>query len=283
MSHTVFSDTYCTLGEGPLWHPDQQALFWFDILSHKLYRRGDHGETVWTFDRPVSAAGIIDKDRLLVASSRNLFIFDTATGEETHVLPLEADNSVTRSNDGRADPWGGFWIGTMGFNAEDGAGAIYRYFEGKLTLLFDNITISNAICFAHDKSCAYFTDSPTYVVMKVALDENGWPVGEPEPFLDLNEAGTKPDGAVIDADGQFWSAQWGSSRVACYSPEGQFVTAFGLPAAQTSCPAFGGPDYSTLFVTSAGVDTGDDDPMAGSTFAIETSFRGMPEYRVLID
>ncbi len=283
MGHTVFSDTYCVLGEGALWHPEQQALFWFDILSHKLYRKDAAGEVHWEFDRPVSAAGILDDKRLLVASARDLFVFDTETGAETHLLPLEADNSVTRSNDGRADPWGGFWIGTMGFNAEQGAGAIYRFYKGKLTKLFGDITISNAICFAPDKSCAYFTDTDTQIINRVALDEDGWPKGAPQAFIDLTGDDLNPDGAVVDADGQLWNAQWGASRVACYSPEGRFVTAIGFPAGQISCPAFGGPNFQTLFATSAGVDTDGADPMAGSTFSAEVGFRGLPEYRVIVD
>ena len=109
----IFDDTRCELGEGPLWHPLRQQLFWFDILGKRLHTKGQH----WDFDDHVSAAGWIDHDTLIVASSRALMTFDIITGDTEHLCDLEADNPVTRSNDGRADPQGGFWIGTMGMDA----------------------------------------------------------------------------------------------------------------------------------------------------------------------
>ena len=92
-------------------------------------------------------------------------LMPTTPNVAPEIAPLEADNPVTRSNDGRADPWGGFWIGTMGFNAEPQAGAIYRYYKGEVLPIVRNITISNAICFAPDRSCAYYTDTPTRQIM----------------------------------------------------------------------------------------------------------------------
>ncbi|MEP6333662.1 MAG: SMP-30/gluconolactonase/LRE family protein, partial [Anderseniella sp.] len=122
----VFDSTPCTLGEGPLWHPERGQLFWFDIIGKTLFCR--EGQTLhqWRFDENVSAAGWVDRDTLLIASETGLFRFDIETGRQCLVQTLEADNAATRSNDGRADPWGGFWIGTMGKNAEPKAGAIYR-------------------------------------------------------------------------------------------------------------------------------------------------------------
>ena len=165
---TPFDDHLCTLGEGPLWHPERGALFWFDILSHRLFIREGDTEQHWDFDTYVSAAGWIDDTTLLVASAEALLRFDIATGMSETVAPLEADNPVTRSNDGRADPWGGFWIGTMGIKAEPGAGAIYRYYRGELRALHSPISISNAICFSPDLAFAYFTDTPTNIVMRPA-------------------------------------------------------------------------------------------------------------------
>ena len=132
MNVRIYDQTPCQLGEGPLWHPTRQELFWFDIMANKLYRR--HGDQVqdWQFSENVSAAGWLDADTLLVASAAALLRFDITTGTHEVVQSLEADNPLTRSNDGRADPWGGFWIGTMGRNAEPEAGATYRYFPGAL-------------------------------------------------------------------------------------------------------------------------------------------------------
>ncbi|SNR27592.1 SMP-30/gluconolactonase/LRE family protein [Puniceibacterium sediminis] len=282
MSHLIYSDTVCQLGEGALWHPETQTLYWFDILGKRLYARDSRGEKHWDFDRMCSAAGWIDDTRLLIASEKDLFTFDTETAAEVTVCPLEADNDVTRSNDGRADPWGGFWIGTMGKGAEHQAGAIYRFYKGELRLLYPDITISNAICFAPGGAYAYFADTPTGIIRRVTLDDDGWPASEPEDWLDLSSEGLRPDGAVCDGQGNLWNAQYGAGRVACYSPEGQFMTALGVAAAQTTCPAFGGADLTTLFVTSAAYGAADNDPLGGVTFSVATGYKGQAANRVLL-
>jgi len=133
---SVFDDRRCELGEGPLWHPGRKQLFWFDILGKRLLTRTDDGARDWQFSELVSAAGWVDDENLLIASETALFRFDLDSGARSEVCALEADQPNTRSNDGRADPQGGFWIGTMGKTAEPGAGAIYRWFRGELRRLF---------------------------------------------------------------------------------------------------------------------------------------------------
>lgn len=278
----IFSSTICTLGEGPLWHPEEQVLYWFDIIGKRLFRSDGTDEQSWDFDEHVSAAGWVDTGVLLIASETSLSMFDTQTGESTFIHPLESDNPITRSNDGRADPWGGFWIGTMGKNAEPGAGAIYRYYDGTLTKLFDKITISNAICFAPDRSHAFYTDTRKRKILKVALDDDGYPDGKPTLFTDLNDEGLNPDGAVVDADGNLWVAQWGASRVACYGPDGVLIRAIAVPASQTSCPAFGGADLSTLYITSAADGLNPASDSDGMTFAVPSGTKGQKEHQVIL-
>jgi len=271
----VFSETVCTLGEGPLWHPGREQLFWFDIIGRRLLTREEGGERAWSFDDEVSAAGWIDRDRLLVASARALLVFDLRSGAAEELCPLEADDPATRSNDGRADPWGGFWIGTMGRQAEAGAGAIYRWYRGEMRRLVAGVTITNAICFAPDGGCAYYADTPTGRILRQPLDAEGWPDGAPEVLVDAEGAEWGPDGAVTDAEGCLWNAQWGAGRVARYAPDGAFLSAWDVPTPQATCPAFGGPGMSTLFVTTA-AEGGLSLP-AGRTFAIETGIAGRPE------
>jgi sugar lactone lactonase YvrE len=282
MTAQVFSHTRCILGEGPLWHPERAQLFWFDILSKRLMTRADGEERSWQFDTHVSAAGWIDHDTLLVASASALLRFDIRSGQRETIVPLEADNPVTRSNDGRADPWGGFWIGTMGLGAEPDAGAIYRYYKGELRRLFPDITISNAICFSPDGAYAYFTDTRDGRIWRQRLGmRDGWPDGAPEAWLDLSGQGFGPDGAVIDADGCFCNAQWGAGRVARYSPDGAFLQEWAVPALQASCPAFGGKDCSTLYVTT-GSDGQAQDSTAGKTYMFNTQIKGQREHRVIL-
>ena len=278
MTAEIFSDTPCTLGEGPMWHPERGQLFWLDILGKRLLTRDASGERRWDFDDCVSAAGWVDRDRLLIASQRALFLFDVETGARENVVDLEADDPVTRSNDGRADPQGGFWIGTMGFDAEPGAGAIYRFHRGDLRRVVEPVTISNAICFAPDGRSAYHADTREGRILRQPLDPDGWPEGDPTLFLDLGGEPFGADGAVVDAEGCLWNAQWGAGRVARYAPDGRFLSAWPVPTPQASCPAFGGPDLTTLYVTTAA--EGGLAPPAGMTFRIETGVRGRPEPRV---
>ncbi|MGJ8617220.1 MAG: SMP-30/gluconolactonase/LRE family protein [Sulfitobacter sp.] len=280
---TAFDTHPCHLGEGPLWHPALTTLFWFDILENSLFSRSGDDLRQYHLDEHFSAAGWVDDDTLIIASETALWLFDIARGTRTHLTALEADNPVTRSNDGRADPWGGFWIGTMGKSAEANAGAIYRYYRGELRKLVGDITISNAICFAPDRSHAYYTDTPTRQVMRVALDTiTGWPKGDPAVFIDLNAEGLNPDGAVTDADGNIWIACWGAGRVACYDPDGTALRHIDVPAQHPTCPAFGGADLRDLYVTSAKQGLDKPGPKDGMTFCFKDVAQGLLEPRVIL-
>lgn len=282
----VFDPRPCQLGEGALWHPIRRQLFWFDILGKRLMSQTEAGPEEWQFAEHVSAAGWVSRDVLLIASETALFRFDLVTGARTPLCALEADLPDNRSNDGRADPQGGFWIGTMGKSAQTGAGAIYRWHRGTLRRLFDAISIPNAICFAPDGRQACFTDTVTGQVLRVALDDSGWPAGQPQVFLDLTVEGLNPDGAVIDTAGNLWLAQWGAGRVAAYDPQGRYLHHIDFDAPHTSCPAFGGPDMTTLYCTSAlqGMDAAAlaKFPDAGKLFTACTEFRGQYEHQVIL-
>lgn len=278
----VFSETRCALGEGPLWHPERKQLFWFDILGKRLLTVEGGKERHWQFDEHVSAAGWIDAETLLMASETGLWRFDIGTGNRELVIALETDNAITRSNDGRADARGGFWIGTMGKQAEKHAGAIYRYYRGELRVIAEDITISNSICFSPDGSLAYWTDTFGKQIMRQPLDaKTGWPTAKAELFVDLRAEGLNPDGSVVDAAGNLWNAQWGASRVACYDADGNLKTTLDCPASQTSCPAFGGDDLTTMYVTTA-ADGLKEETAAGKTYSLQTMHKGQPEHRVIL-
>lgn len=279
----IFDQRPCELGEGPLWHPLRQQLFWFDITGQSLLSRDQDGPRQWRFPEMVSAAGWISRDLLLIAGERGLFQFNLDSEETKTLTELEADNSLTRSNDGRADPQGGFWIGTMGKNAQVGAGAIYRWYRGELRCLFPAITIPNAICFAPDGKTAHFTDTVTGKVYRTALDGQGWPKGDPQLYLNLTAEDLNPDGAVIDAAGLMWLAEWGAARVAAYAPDGSRVRTVAFDAPHTSCPAFGG---DTLYCTTAlqGMDAASRvaHPFAGQTFMAPRVTQGQKEHQVIL-
>ncbi|MDO5612326.1 MAG: SMP-30/gluconolactonase/LRE family protein [Paracoccus sp. (in: a-proteobacteria)] len=278
----IFDPRPCELGEGPLWHPLRDQLFWFDITGQRMLSRDDAARE-WRFARMVSAAGWVSRDVLLVADECSLFLFDLTSETATPLTDLEGDNPVTRSNDGRADPQGGFWISTMGKNAQAGAGAIYRWYRGELRCLYPGLTIPNAICFSPDGRTAHFTDTVTSRVMRVRLDAQGWPSGTPELYLDLSPEGLNPDGAVVDAQGLMWLAEWGAARVAAYAPDGGRVRVAAFDAPHTSCPAFGG---DTLFCTTAlqGMDAAARaaSPAAGQTFMAPGVAQGQAEHQVIL-
>ena len=282
----IFDNRPCELGEGPFWHPIREQLFWFDIVGKRLLSKNADGPQEWHFPGCVSAAGLIDRDTLMIASETGLLRFNLDTGAMQDLVALEADNPDTRSNDGRADPFGGFWIGTMGKSGQAGAGAIYRYYRGELRLLYPAITCPNSICFPADGRFAHFCDSGTRKVMRVALDGDGWPKGTPEVFLDLTATGPEPDGAVIDSAGLLWLALWGAARVCAYAPDGSLQHTIAFDAPHTSCPAFGGPDLTTLFCTTAlqGMDAAARaaSPNAGMTFTAPNVARGQLENKVIL-
>lgn len=279
----IFDARPCDLGEGPLWHPLRKQLFWFDILNCKLLSIDANGPRDWGFAQMVSAAGWIDHDRLLIAGEDGLSLFDIETGVLTPYRAVEADRPDTRSNDGRADPLGGFWFGTMGKQAQPGQGAIYRYYRGEVRQIYADLTIPNAICFPPQGDFAHFCDTVTSCVMKVALDANGWPSAAPKVFLDLRAEGLHPDGAVVDAAGVLWLAQWGAGRVAAYGPDGRFLRAVAIGAPHSSCPAFAG---ERLFCTTARQDMSPDQlaahPDAGKVFCSDSIALGQTEHQVIL-
>ena len=274
---SVYDTRVCELGEGLLWHPEREQLFWFDIIGCRLLSRVGDQAPEWAFDEHHSAAGWIDRDTLMLASETGLWRFDLGTGTRTLICPLEADDPVTRSNDGRADLQGGFWIGTMGKRAEKGRGAIYRYYQGEVRQLYPGISIPNSICFAPDGRSAYFADTLDGKIYRQPLDEDGWPKGEPEVFVNPRSGGFNPDGSVVDADGALWNAQWGAGRVARYLPDGTLDRIVKVGGMHASCPAFGGPDLQTLFVTTACEGIDQPDEHQGLVYSVDLGITGRSE------
>ncbi len=285
MSATIHDNRRCELGEGPLWHPEREQLFWFDILGKQLMTRAGDAPRRWQFDEIVSAAGWVDRDTLLIASETRLFRFDLETGDSATICALEEDSPGTRSNDGRADRQGGFWIGTMGKAAEEGKGAIYRYYRGELRRVVEGITIPNAICFTPDGKGAYYSCSARKQVYNLDLDSDGWPKGDAQLWLDLTAQDRVPDGAVTDSGGNLWIAHWGGFCVGAYDAAGKHLRDIAFPAKHCSCPAFGGADLGTLYLTSA-LEGLDPEEAArsenGMTFRADAGATGLPEPRVVL-
>lgn len=278
-----FDDRVCKLGEGPIWHPLQNALFWVDILTKRILMRGEARQAEWTFDFIPSALGWVDEQTLLVATNYGLKTFDIVTEATRDICAIEADRPGTRSNDGCADPWGGFWVGTM--NIDEGlppGGAIYRWYGGELRQIVTGLKVPNGLCCDRSISRAFFSDSPNHQVWSCALDgETGWPVSSPELFLDFSDRQMIPDGATIDQQGAMWIAFWDSAKIKCYRPDATELQTLDVPVLRPTCPAFGGLDHTLLYFTSAATGLEGAQPQ-GMTFHASTAAQGIPSPQVKV-
>lgn len=286
---TVLHGEPCHLGEGPTYDHAEDTAWWFDILGKTLFEhRFASGETR-RHPLPFMASQIsrIDDRRQLLAGDTGLFVRDRESGRLDLLAPLEADDPTTRSNDGRTHSSGALWIGTMGRKAEQAAGAIYWFRKGEVRCLFSGISIPNAICFSPDGRTGYFCDTRDARLMRVSLDPaTGLPTGEPDMLYDARGEDAGLDGAVVDAQGSILVARWGGSRIDILGPDGTKQSEIAVPARQASCPAFVGPRFDKLLVTTAfeGMD-GDAralDPQAGITFLLDHRVDGREDPPVLL-
>ena len=283
-------DSQCALGEGPIWHPGRQELFFFDINNETLFSVTAAGAITnqWLFNEIVAAAAIVDDNTLVLATESGLKGFELSTGGIAPIIGIEADNAATRTNDSRVHPSGAFWIGTMDKGQDEAAiGAVYHYRDGTLTTLKSGISIPNATCFSPDGRIAYWTDTPTKKIMQCATDPaTGLPIGDWTLFADVTDGRGYPDGAVVDSQGYLWNAKWGGSCVVRHAPDGTIDRIIEVPVSQVTCPAFGGPDLKTLFITTANKNMSAEqlaaEKVAGGLFVIDLDIAGLPEAKITL-
>jgi sugar lactone lactonase YvrE len=271
------------LGEGPLWHRARGELFWFDVSRSLLRRMTPSSRAVETLLLPDigSAAAVIDRRSILIAMRSGCHALDLDRESWSLIATPAASEADVRPNDGRCDPFGRFWIGTMADPVRSDAGVLYCLDGAGLTSLRAPITVPNAIAFSPDRRAAYFADSPTRTILALELDPaSGGVVGE-RVFARVEPPGV-PDGAVVDADGCLWNAEWDGGRVVRYRPDGAIDRILRLPVSRPTCPSFGGPDLRTLYVTSARYGLEPEalarEPLAGAVFAIEVGAQGQQEH-----
>jgi sugar lactone lactonase YvrE len=277
------------LGECPIWSADEDRLYWVDIDGRAVHRFDPAtgiDEVRTTAGRPGSIALTHTPGTLLLAMEGRLgsFAFDDGTWRDW--VQLEPDGNGNRLNDGRCDPAGRFWVGTMHdpAAANEATGSLYRVEpDGTTSVVRSEIGVPNATAFSPDGRTMYFADTHRDVVWAYDYDlETGRQTNE-RVFLDFAELPGRPDGACVDEDGGYWIACVYGSAVLRMTPGGAVDQRVTLPVLKPTMPAFGGPDRSTLFVTTIGgggshtVDPSQ--PEAGGIFAVETRFRGLPETR----
>lgn len=276
------------LGECCRWDEVRAELYWVDVHEGHFFRaRADHTaiEIVRRYDLGgnVSAlAPILDRDDgWIVAMDQSLWLL-SESGQLREVAQLERDGGdAMLLNDGAADPWGSFWVGSMAVNEAPGRGSVYRFRPSTgVHIMFGDVTISNGIGWSPDRSALYYVDSGPATIRSYDVDSRGEISGS-RLFAQFDSAkeGT-PDGLCIDHDGFIWVALWGGYEVRRYAPSGEWVARVSVATAQPSCCAIGGANGTTLYITTAQEDlpasTLDNEPDAGRLFAANVGVTGRP-------
>lgn len=273
------------LGETPLWCDKERVLWWLDIEKPTLHRldpaSGHHDSR--TFEtRFLGSLAFAGHDEKLIATDLTL---NRLTADGTLDPMLEVDAGLdNRLNDGRVDPSSRFWVGTMDNQLYRPNGKLYRIdADGTAHAMIDDVIVSNGIAFSPDGRTGYFTDTRRHISWRLTIDPDDGAIVGREVFADYARTGDRPDGATIDAEGCLWQAFFAGSRIMRYAPDGRIDTVVEMPVTNPTCLCFGGPDFRTLYVTTARKFLSDGqlaaEPLAGSLLAVEGIGQGVAEHR----
>jgi sugar lactone lactonase YvrE len=282
MEPVLIADYQCITGEGPLWHPDEHRLYWVDIPAGRMFRydpaTGDHEQC---YSGPVVGGFTLQTDgKLLLFMDKGAIRVWRDGFSETIVesIPEEQDS---RFNDVIADPEGRVFCGTMATRAHDAR--LYRLDrDGSLHVVVEGVGVSNGMGFTPDGKGLYYTDTRKRTIDLFDYDRATGEISNRRVFAAVPAAEGEggPDGMTVDAEGMVWSARWGGSCVVRYNAEGNITRRIAFPARKVSCPAFGGPYYADLYVTTAGGNNKPEDGAgAGALFRVDVGVRGVPEFR----
>lgn len=282
---SVLGDVRAELGESPVWSPGENAVYWIDILGKLIHRTDPGSGRTRSWGLP-SHPGMISLRRnggLVVALEDGIHAFDPATGNLDLLVPLEAEIPENRPNDGKCDSAGRLWVGTMNKRDPDLAtGNFYRIDPGlSATLIESGLKIPNGLAWSPDDTRMYRTDTRSGVVRASGFDAATGGLSDETEFFTFDPAlDGGVDGAAMDTEGGYWTAQYGGGRLRRTLPDGSFDMEIPLPVSQPTMPAFGGPGMKTLFVTSARQELYGEElsaqPGAGALLAVETGFTGVP-------
>lgn len=287
----------CALGESPFWHPDEAALYWCDIPGKAIHRWQAHQalHQRWDFEVEPCSIAPMPGARLMAAFRDGLFHFDPRDGSRQQVCAAPYDSAVERFNDGKADPQGRFWVGTIYEPRQPALAALYRYAHPAgggakaLTRVAGDITVSNGLAFSPDGRTLLWADTFSHRIYALDFDATQGTVSGQRVWASfaakpadgsLHGYGGRPDGAAMDSQGNCWFAMFEGQRLVCLSPSGALLHDVALPVRCATMPCFGGADLRTLFVTTAcdkrPADELASQPWAGQVLMARVEVPGLP-------
>lgn len=275
-----------TLGEGPLWDPERNAYWWIDIIEKKLhlFDPASRQNRTWQLDYMPGTVVTRQSGGLMLALENGFARFDLATEEISLVADPESDRPENRFNDGKCDPQGRFWAGTMRIenHMEQFTGSLYSLEKDGETVkrLGSNIGVSNGIVWSSDSRFMYFIDSPTRNIFRFDYEPETGKIENRQIIFESPEGLGFPDGMAIDTDDHLWVAFWGGNCVAKIDPSKGLITErVEVPVSAPTACAFGGPKMNQLLITTASLGLDQESkhkqPLAGDLFIAEVSAQGV--------
>jgi sugar lactone lactonase YvrE len=271
------------LGEGPVWNEDKHALYWLDVFLPALNRfdpaTGINQAT--HLDQPIYAMALREGGGAIGSFEDGIGFIDLDRGT-IDIIGNPKSGRPVNFNDGKCDRRGRFWTGTMAKDWSSPVGALYRVEPSqRITQMDDDIVLSNGLGWSPDNRVMYFTDFGRRLIYAYDFDPEAGTVRRRRPFIEIPEEAGFPDGMTVDAEGCLWVAHWDGWRVTCYGPDGKARRIIRMPVQRPTSCAFGGPELSVLYITSARMGLSEVElaamPLAGSVFAVRTDTAGLAE------
>jgi sugar lactone lactonase YvrE len=282
---SLFYEIPCQLGEGSMWDARRQKLFWVDIEKMELHciAPGSMVHRSWKLETRIGTIVPDTNGNLVMGMHGYVARFNPDTGVSETLITLEGGPDI-RSNDGKCDPAGRLWLGTMHLKETAHSGNLYCIFADlKIIKKISGTSISNGIVWTRDKKKMYWIDTPERAIREYAYEEATGEIRFVRKAVEVPADLGYPDGMTIDENDQLWVAHWGGSGVYHWDPvTGELIDIVEVPAPNVSSCVFGGPDMRTLYMTTArnSMEAADMEkyPLSGSVFTAQTSVRGFAPY-----
>jgi len=277
-------DAKAMLGEGSIWHPKENKLYWIDIEGKALhiYDPATNEDKQFPLGSRVGTVVPAQGGGALVALQSGIQKIDTKTGKLTFIENPLPDTVGLRYNDGKCDPSGRFWVGTLAMDSRRRGAVLWRIDKDKsVHLMLDSVSISNGIVWTKDKKTMYYNDTPTGTIQGFDYDDKTGEITNRRVVIRIPRGGGGPDGMTIDSDDNLWVALWGSGTVGKFDPRtGELLQKVIVPAPNVSSCAFGGKNLETLYITTARAWVNDaklkEFPLSGGLFSVKPGVHGVP-------